>query len=65
MRCGRRGIAGAMSHTNNSLVPRWPAFIDPTIAYVDYNVPADEFLVYFGGKPVPNGIQFAPPSCVT
>jgi hypothetical protein len=42
-----------MSHTDNSRVPRWPTAIDPTIAYVDYNIPADEFLVYFGGKPVP------------
>jgi hypothetical protein len=42
-----------MSHTDNSRVPRWPAVIDPTAAYVDYNIPADEFLVYFGGKPVP------------
>jgi hypothetical protein len=42
-----------MSHTDNSRVPRWPTVIDPTIAYVDYNIPADEFLVYFGGKPVP------------
>ena len=42
-----------MSHTDNPSVPRWPTFIDPTIAYVSYDVPADEFLVYFGGKPVP------------
>jgi hypothetical protein len=42
-----------MSHTDNSRVPRWPGDIDPTIAYVYYHVPADEFLVYFGGKPVP------------
>jgi len=42
-----------MSHTDNSSVPRWPTVIDPTIAYVSYDVPADEFLVYFGGKPVP------------
>ena len=33
--------------------PRWPTAIDPTFAWVDYNIPADEFLVYFGGKPVP------------
>jgi hypothetical protein len=42
-----------MSNTNNSRVPRWPTAVDPTVAYVDYNIPADEFLVYFGGKPVP------------
>jgi hypothetical protein len=35
-------------------VPRWPVEpVDPTIAYVSYDVPADEFLVYFSGKPVP------------
>ena len=35
-------------------VPRWPIEpVDPTIADVSYNIPADEFLVYFGGKPVP------------
>jgi hypothetical protein len=34
--------------------PKWPIEpIDPAIAYVYYHVPADEFLVYFGGKPVP------------
>jgi len=42
-----------MSHTDNHGVPRWPAAIDPATARVDYDVPADEFLVYFGGKPVP------------
>ena len=42
-----------MSHTDNHGVPRWPATIDPTTAQVHYDVPADEFLVYFGGKPVP------------
>ena len=41
-----------MSHTDNHGVPRWPAAIDPATTYVDYDVPADEFLVYFGGKPV-------------
>ncbi len=35
-------------------VPKWPTEpIDPAIAYVYHHVPADEFLVYFGGKPVP------------
>jgi hypothetical protein len=42
-----------MSYADNSRVPRWPPVIDPTVAWVDYNIPADEFLVYFGGKPVP------------
>jgi hypothetical protein len=42
-----------MSHSDNPGVPRWPTVIDPTVAWVDYNIPADEFLVYFGGKPVP------------
>jgi hypothetical protein len=42
-----------MSHTDNHGVPHWPAAIDPATAHVDYDVPADEFLVYFGGKPVP------------
>ncbi|MBA2597333.1 MAG: hypothetical protein H0V00_11995 [Chloroflexia bacterium] len=27
--------------------------IDPSLTWVDYDIPADEFLVYFGGKPVP------------
>ena len=39
--------------TDRPSAPRWPALIDSTIAYVSYDVPADEFLVYFGGKPVP------------
>lgn len=35
------------------LTPRWPAEpIEPAHAWIDYDVPADEFLVYFGGKPV-------------
>jgi hypothetical protein len=42
-----------MSQTDNSRVPRWPTVIDPAVADVSYDVPADEFLVYFGGKPVP------------
>jgi hypothetical protein len=34
--------------------PPWPAeSIDPGIAWVDYAVVPDEFLVYFGGQPVP------------
>ncbi|MBA3450558.1 MAG: hypothetical protein H0T18_05035 [Chloroflexia bacterium] len=27
--------------------------MDPSVAWVDYDIPADEFLVYFCGKPVP------------
>lgn len=42
-----------MSQTDTPDVPRWPPAIDPTVAWVDYDVPADEFLVDFGGKPVP------------
>jgi hypothetical protein len=42
-----------MSHTDNHSVPRWPAAIDPATAHVDFDVLADEFLVFFGGKPVP------------
>jgi hypothetical protein len=42
-----------MSHTDNHGIPCWPAAVDPAVAWVDYDVPADEFLVYFGGKPVP------------
>jgi hypothetical protein len=41
---------------NATLVPApsWPtAPVDPGLVWVDYYVPADEFLVYFGGKPVP------------
>ena len=44
----------AVKHPNTTPAPRWPNEpVDPTIAYVDYNIPADEFLVYFGGKSVP------------
>jgi hypothetical protein len=42
-----------MSHTDNPDAPRWPAAVDPALAYVAYDVPSDEFLVYFSGKPVP------------
>jgi hypothetical protein len=42
-----------MSHTDIQHIPHWPAAIDPTIVCVSYDVPADEFLVYFCGKPVP------------
>lgn len=36
--------------------PRWPApdAIDLGRVYVSYDPPSDEFLVYFGGKPVPS-----------
>jgi hypothetical protein len=34
--------------------PRWPSeTIDSGLAWVDYDIVADEFLVYFGGQPVP------------
>ena len=43
-----------MSNPDTQRVPRWPIEpVDPTITDVSYDVPADEFLVYFGGKPVP------------
>jgi hypothetical protein len=40
--------------TQHRAIPRWPAeSIDSGIAWVDYAVVPDEFLVYFGGKPAP------------
>jgi hypothetical protein len=27
--------------------------VDPSVAWIDYDIPADEFLVYFGDAPVP------------
>ena len=43
-----------MALKNHQTRPRWPAEpIDPDVAHVSYDVPADEFLVYFGGQPVP------------
>lgn len=43
-----------MAVKHQRAIPRWPAeSIDPDVAWVDYDVVADEFLVYFGGKPVP------------
>lgn len=34
--------------------PLWPhETIDSGLAWVDYDIVADEFLVYFGGQPVP------------
>ena len=42
-----------MALNQHQTLPRWPADrVDPRVAWVDYDVPADEFLVYFGGKPV-------------
>ncbi len=41
-----------MALKSHGATPHWPS-IDPDIAWVDYAVVADEFLVYFGGKPVP------------
>lgn len=44
----------AVSNLDTATKPRWPAEpIDPTTAWVDYDPLADEFLVYFGGKPIP------------
>lgn len=41
------------ANSDTTLAPRWPTeSIDPTLVWFDYDVPADEFLVYFGGKPV-------------
>lgn len=43
-----------VSEPDTEKPPRWPMEpVDPTVASVDYDVRADEFLVYFGGKPVP------------
>jgi hypothetical protein len=43
-----------MSNTKALRAPHWPAEpIDPEVAWVDYAIVPDEFLVYFGGKPVP------------
>ena len=42
-----------MSHPDTPDIPRWPAAVNPALAYVAYDVPADEFLVYFRGRPVP------------
>lgn len=44
----------ALTRTESATSPRWPTEpIDPDVARVSYDVPADEFLVYFGGKSVP------------
>jgi hypothetical protein len=43
-----------MALKNHQTRPSWPAErIDPDVARVSYDVPADEFLVYFGGRTVP------------
>ena len=42
-----------MSDTDTPHGPRWPAAVNPALAYVAYDVPADEFLVFFDGKAVP------------
>lgn len=43
-----------MALKHHEIKPLWPAEgIDLDGARVSYDVPADEFLVYFGGKPVP------------
>lgn len=43
-----------MTTTETLLAPSWPAKpIDPGVVWLDYDVRADEFLVYFGGRPVP------------
>lgn len=44
----------AVKHPNTMRAPRWPAEpVDPELTWVDYDALADEFLVYFGDKPVP------------
>jgi len=44
-----------MRNSSTLPAPRWPAEpVDPGIAWVDYDVRADEFLVFFGGKSVPS-----------
>jgi hypothetical protein len=44
----------AVKQSNTKRAPRWPNEpVNPEVAWIDYDVPADEFLVFFGGKPVP------------
>ena len=46
--------AGAAPDLSADPRPRWPAGpIDPTAIDLDYDPPADELTLYFGGKPVP------------
>jgi hypothetical protein len=43
-----------MSSPGTAHALHWPVEpVDPAVARVDYDVRADEFLVYFDGKPVP------------
>ena len=46
----------AMTKTNPTTsvidAPNWPETVDSGIAWIDYSIDADEFLVYFGGQPV-------------
>src|SRR4051794_17210866 len=43
-----------MTNVETLSTRQWPAeSIDTRLAWVDYDVPADELLIYFGGKPVP------------
>jgi hypothetical protein len=43
-----------MSKTDVVRAPKWPVeSIDPGLLWLDYDVLADEFLIYFGGEPVP------------
>ena len=45
-------VAHAKPNAPATDAPRWPEFIDSRLAWIDYDVPVDEFLVYFGGRPV-------------
>lgn len=52
-------VKTANAHVEAAVAPRWPTDpIDPAHVWVDYDVPADEFLIYFGGKPI--GAVFDP-----
>jgi hypothetical protein len=47
-------ISEAAASSSIAGAPTWPVeSVDPGIAWIDYDVVADEFLVYFGGRPVP------------
>jgi hypothetical protein len=49
----------AVTHLDARPRPRWPArsSLDLASAYVSYDPPADELIVYFGGKPVPKYVS--------
>ena len=48
-------MAVNIEHASTDARPRWPAEpIDPTRVDVDYDVPADELTLFFGGRPVPS-----------